>query len=269
MITTGKQTAFTMIELVIVIVLLGILSVSFAKILSQSVSGYMDAKGRNEHSQTAKWVTEVITRSVREALPQSIRTGTSGNLDCVEYTEIINASSYFNLPANGPVSSFNIVAYDLAFQPGLSAAIMPINSSSIYIGNGVVTPIASISSSGPQQSLVTLVAPTNFFQRSPQNRLYVLSSPITFCLDNSSGLISRYSNYGFSASLAFPPSSGTSEIIAENFWANGNVFNYQSGSLQRSGLLQINFVIQDRNRYPSGTSESVEVFHEVHIRNVP
>lgn len=269
MISTGRQTAFTMIELVIVIVLLGILSVSFAKILSQSVSGYMDAKGRNEHSQTAKWVTEVISRSVREALPQSVRTGTSGNLDCVEYVEIVNASSYFNLPANGPVSSFNIVSYDLVFQAGLSVAIMPINASSIYVGNNVVTPIASIVSSGPQQSLITLTSPTNFAQRSPQNRLYILSSPITFCLNNNTGLISRYSNYGFSASLAFPPGSGNSETIGENFWANGNVFNYQSGSLQRSGLLQINFVIQDRNRFPSGTAESFEVFHEVHIRNVP
>jgi len=269
MIATGKQTAFTMIELVLVIVLLGILSISFAKILSQSVSGYIDAKGRNEHSQTAKWVTEVISRSAREALPQSIRTGVSGNLDCVEYLEIVNASSYFNLPANGPVSSFNIVSYDLVFQSGLSAAIMPINAPSVYIGNNVVSPIASIASSGPQQSLITLVAPTVFAQRSPQNRLYILSSPITFCLNNATGLISRYSNYGFSASLAFPPSTGTSEIIGENFWANGNVFNYQSGSLQRSGLLQINFVMQDRNRFPSGTSESFEVFHEVHIRNVP
>lgn len=269
MISNQRQAAFTMIELVIVIVLLGLLSVSFAKILSQSVSGYVDAKGRNEHSQTAKWVTEVISRSAREALPQSIRTGISGNLDCVEYLEIINASSYFDLPANGPISSFNIVAYDLVFQPGLSVAIMPINAPSIYVGNNVVSPIASIVSSGPQQSLITLVSPTVFAQRSPQNRMYVLGSPITFCLNNSTGLVSRYSNYGFSASLAFPPSSGTTEIIGENFWANGNVFNYQSGSLQRSGLLQINFVIQDRNRFPSGTSESFEVFHEVHVRNVP
>lgn len=258
-----------MVELVIVIVLLGILSVSFATILTRSVSGYLDAKGRNEHSQTAKWVTEVITRSVREALPQSIRTGTSGNLDCVEYVEIINASSYFNLPASGPVSSFNIVSYDLVYQPGLSVAIMPINAASIYLGNNVVSSIASIASSGPQQSLITLTAPTNFAQRSPQNRLYILSSPITFCLNNNTGFISRHSGYGFSAGLAFPPSSGVNEIVGENFWANGNVFNYQSGSLQRSGLLQINFVIQDRIRFPSGTSESFEVFHEVHVRNVP
>ena len=269
MIVIKYQKAFTMIELVIVIVLLGILSVSFANILSQSVFSYMDAKGRNEHSQTAKWVTEIISRSVREALPQSIRTGTSGSLDCLEYVEIVNAGSYFNLPATGPVSSFNIVSYDLVFQAGQSVAIMPINPASIYVGNNVVSPITSIAASGPQQSLITLTSPTNFAQRSPQNRMYILSTPITFCLNNNTGLISRYFDYGFVAALAFPPSSATSEIIGENFWANGNVFNYQSGTLQRSGLLQINFVIQDRVRFASGTAESFEVFHEVHVRNVP
>jgi len=269
MFSANKQTAFSMIELVIIIVLLGVLSISFTKIISSSVSGYLDAKERNEHSQTAKWITEIISRSVREALPQSIRTGVSGDLDCVEYMQIKNATSYFNIPASGVVSSFNTVAFDVTFQTGYFVAIMPINLASIYTGSGVISAVASINSSGIAQNLITLTNPTTFNQRSPQNRVFLLTSPITICLDNSSGLVTRYSNYGFSSNLLLPPSSGTSEVLADHFWANGPVFNYQTGSLQRSGLLQLNFIIQNRNRYTAGTSESFEVFHEVHIRNVP
>ena len=117
---------------------------SFAKILSQSVVGYMDARDRNQHSQSAKWVIETISRAMREALPQSVRTGVSGDLNCVEYVSILNASSYINLPSNGNITSFNVVSYDLTFNPGISVAVMPISPASIYAGNGVVSQIASI-----------------------------------------------------------------------------------------------------------------------------
>jgi len=269
MCTIKKQSAFSLIELVIVIILLGLLSVSFTKILTSSVSSYIDAKDRNEYSQSAKWVTEIISRSVREALPQSVRTGVNGVLHCVEYMQIENASRYFNLPANGQVTSFNTVAFDVSFQVGMVVAIMPINSDSIYATNSVISPILSITSSGVEQNLITLTSATNFSQRSPQSRVYLLTSPLTICLNNDTGVVTRYSNYGLSASIQYPPSGGNSEILSENFWANGNVFNFQPSPLQRSGLLQLNFVVQNRDRYSAGTSEEFEVFHEVHVRNVP
>jgi MSHA biogenesis protein MshO len=264
-----RQNAFTLIELIIVILLIGILSISFAKILTQSVSSYFDAKNRNHHSQSAKWVIEILSRSLREALPQSVRSNNSGDLYCLEYMPIVNATSYFNLPASGEVTSFNIITYDLVFQNNLSVAIMPSSSATLYAETGVVAGISSIASSGAGQSLLTLTNPTTFSQGSPQNRAYIITTPLSYCLDNSTGSLSKYIDYSSTLNQQFPPTGGTSQAIAENFWANGSVFDYQAGSLQRSALLQLNFVVQDRNRHPTGTTESIEVFHEVHIRNVP
>ncbi len=270
---TKRQSAFTMIELVIVIVLLGLLSISFSKILSSSVSNYIDAKDRNHHSQLAKWAIEVISRSVREALPQSIRSNNVGVQHCVEFMEILNATSYFNFPETGIIGSFNIVTFDLVFQAGQSVAIMPIDAPSVYAGNGingVVSPVTSIAASGLNQSLITLTVATDFTQRSPQNRVYILTTPTSYCLNDSNGQLTRFTNYGIQTNQSFPPAGGTSELISEDFWANGTVFDYQTGTLQRSGLLQIDFLIQDRVRYSSGGSEEAfQVFHEVHIRNVP
>jgi len=264
----NKQFAFTLIELVIVIVLIGILAISLGKITSFSVYSYIDAKDRNRNSQSSKWLIERISREIREALPQSVRTGNNGGIHCLEFMGILNASNALDLPASGSVTSFNAVGFDLTFSAGMSVAIMPINPTQTYSGSGTLGGVASIVPSG-SQSLITLNAPTVFSRRSPQDRFYLLSSPTSFCLDDSTGVVTRYTDYGVDATQSFPPSGATEDLMGEDFSVNGDVFNYQPGNLSRTGLLQLNLRIQNRNRNLSGNSESFEVFHEVHIRNVP
>jgi len=265
-----SMRGFTLIELVIVIILLSILSISIAGILSSSVSSYMDSRDRNRHSQEAKLVIERMSREIREALPQSVRTRINGSVHCVEFTPIVNASSDIDLPASGPVTSFNAVAYNLiaTFSPNQAIAIMPINAANFYAGGGTRGTVAAITPSGANQVQITLASPTNFARRSPLRRFYLLSQPVSFCLDDASGEVRRYTNYGFNAAQAAPP-TGASELYGQNFAANGNVFTYQPGTLQNASLLQMNFVLQSRSRNLAAGEESFEVFHEVHIRNVP
>ncbi len=145
---------------------------------------------------------------------------------------------------------------------------MPINPSQTYAGGGTLGNVASIAPSG-SQSIITLTGPTVFARRSPQNRFYLLSSPTSFCLNDNTGIVTRYTDYGVDAAQAFPPVGATEDLMGEDFFASGDVFLYQPGTLSRSGILQINFGVQNRNRNLAGNSESFEVFHEVHIRNVP
>lgn len=266
----GSQNnkGFTLVELIVTIVLVGILAISLSNITRESVFGYIDAKDRTRFSQSAKWVTERISREVREALPQSIRVGVSGNIHCVEFMNIINASTYLDLPASGAVTSFNAVDFDLSFTAGLLIAIMPIDPSSIYLVSGTLGNVASITDTGNEVNIV-LTGATNFNRRSPQNRFYLLNSPVAFCLNDNNGEVNRYTGHAISAAQQFPPTGGTVELMAEHYSANGTVFNYQPGTLSRAGLLQLNLRIQNRDRSLSGNSESFEVFHEVHVRNVP
>lgn len=266
----AKQTisGFTLIELIIAIMLMGILAVSLGSITTNSVYNYIDAKDRNKLSQSAKWITERVSREIREALPQSVRTNSSGGIHCVEFMNIVNASTALDIAASGSISSFNAIAFDLSFSSGLLVAIMPIDANSIYSITGVLASVASIATTG-NQSLITLSSPTQFSRRSPQNRFYLLASPVSFCLNDNTGHLNRYSGYSLNSSQQFPPSGGNDSLMGENFSANGTVFNYQLGTLSRAGLLQMNFQLQNRDRNLSGNSESFEVFHEVHIRNVP
>jgi len=265
----SNQQGFSIMELVIVIIILGIMAISLGSLTSNSVYSYIDAKDRNRLSQSAKWVTERISREVREALPQSVRTGSTGNYHCVEFMPIENASSYLNLPASGSITSFDVVGFNLSTSSATLVAIMPINAASIYSAGGTLGNVASIdvSATDPNQAVVTLSAPTNFSRRSPQNRFYLLNPPVSFCLNDSNGQMIRYSNYGITANQQRPPNGG--QQIGSNFSASSTVFNYQSGTLSRSGLLQINLRSQNRGRSLPGSDESFDVFHEVHIRNVP
>lgn len=266
---SGDQQGFSLLELVIVIALIGIMAVSLGKLTSNSVVGYVDAKDRNRLSQSTKWVVERISRDLREAIPQSVRAGVSGNIHCVEFIPIENSSTYFNIPATGAISSFTAANFNLSASSAAFVTIMPINTASLYAGIGTVGSVASIVGSGtPNEVLVTLSGPTNFSGRSPHRRFFLFNSPASYCLDDSNGQMTRYSGYALAASQPFPPASG-GQLIGENFSATSTVFNYQANTLARSGLLQINLHAQNRGRSLSGNQESFDVFYEVHIRNVP
>jgi MSHA biogenesis protein MshO len=264
-----KNSGFSLLELIIVIILIGIMSISFGKLTSNTVIGYIDAKDRNRLSQSAKWVTEKISREIREALPQSIRTGSSGNFHCVEFLPIVNASTTIGLPNSGSINNFNAANYNITTSSASLVAMMPINTNSIYNSTGVLANVTSIITSviDPLQATINLTSATTFTNRSPQNRFYLLNSPVSFCLNNGNGHILRYQNYGLSSSQSFPPTGGNT--LAENFFVNGTVFNYQNGTLSRAGLLQVSLHLQNRGRSLSSTEEILNVFHEVHIRNVP
>lgn len=264
---------FSLLELIIVIVLIGIIAISFSRLTVNSMRSYIDGKDRNQLSQSAKWVTEKLSREIREALPQSVRTGNSGGQHCVEFMGISNASTYLNIAASGSVTTFNAVAYNLLTSTATILAIMPINTSAIYAASGVLANIQSIAADpgDPNQVIITLTAATSFARRSPNNRFYLLNTPVAFCLNDNNGKLTRYSNYPRTALQQFPP-TGTSivaSLLADNLSANGFVFRYQANTLSRAGLLQINLRAQNRSRGLIGGDESFEVFHEVHIRNVP
>jgi len=266
--STTKMSAFSLLELIIVLVLVSILAISLSGLTRDSVSSYIDAKDRSRLTQSSKWIVEKISREVREALPQSVRVGSASGYYCLEFMAIVNASSYIDLPETGSITSFNAVNYNLLTTNASFVAIMPITTSSIYSG-GSLASLASISqdSVDPNQVVINLNAATSFANRSPQRRFYLLTSPISYCLNDVTGKMWRYSNYTLSANQPLPPAGGS--LVGENLSANPWVFNYLVGTLSRSGLLQINLHSQNRARSFSGNQESIDLFQEVHVRNVP
>lgn len=267
----SQEAGFTLLELIIVIVILGIMAISLSNLSKDAVLGYVDAKDRNRFSQSTKWIIERISREIREALPQSVRVSSNGINYCVEFMAINNASSYLDLPSTGIVSTFKVVGYDLTPFNATKIAIMPINPGEVYNESGVLGNIVSITNLTTPAADVgkaqVVIDPTTFSRRSPTNRFYLLKDPVSFCLNNTNGRLTRHQDYGINSTQNLTPNAGS--LMGEDLSVNGFVFNYQSDTLSRAGLLQMNFRAQSRNRNLSGNEESFEIFHEVHIRNVP
>lgn len=265
---------FTLIEMIMVIVIIGIISAAVAAFIRAPVQGYIDSARRAELSDAADVALRRITRDVRLALPNSLRV--SG--DCIEFIMTSSGGRYRD-PTDGSTAgnflsftdsgnrSFDvlgtlpamavddfIVVYNLgasgsdAYAGDNRAAIESIAGNTVTLTSN---PFASQSPPLPSPSARFQVVPA-----ATRAVSYVCSG----------GELRRHANYGFSAAQACPP-AGTGALLAGSAAAQPKaacVIDYASAATGRSGLLYLQLTLTDT---PSG--EAVTLFQQIHVDNAP
>ncbi len=274
-----RQHGFTLLELIMVILLVAIVSISGALFISSSASLYTDNQRRLALIQIGQFAIERITRELRNALPGSVRVTADGA--CVEFTPIIAASNYLDNLAELSVST--IVILDFIDPDGVSynddqIVIAPIQASSFYPSSSTTrTGITSISAAVSGLRTITLDAPHAFPQDSPQRRLFIVESPVSICA--SAGLLTYYqgksedtatgSDYTFVATQPSPPSGG--QVLAEfvqtqdETLAAIDVFTFNAGTAYRNGVLTVDLRLQDDR----AGDEWLTFNQQVLLRNTP
>lgn len=254
-----------------VIVLLGVAGVGVSSLLSSGVQAYVDVARRDDLAQQGRYAVERMTRELRNALPGSVRVSSSGGanaVQCLEFVPIVAASSYLDLPVSAAAGSFEAVAFSFVPQAGSTyyAAVYTSSASDVYAAapNNALRAISSVSPAAGDKRTINFVSPSQFPQASPQRRLYIVAGPVSFCARNN--LLSRHSNYAYSATQSLPPSNGITLArnirIAEN-GASYSIFDFTPGALQRSGTVQMDL----RFSANVGESEWVKFSHSVFLRN--
>jgi len=272
-----SSKAFTLVELVMVIVVLGILATGSVRFISQSALGLVDTAERQAMASSATIAVEKVLREVRRALPNSVHTFNDGGNECLELVPIVHSSEYLSVPTASSESSFNSIAFIGAdgTESGF-VAVYPNNKDSIYGTNpatvrSVSTSTATASAVGvPGANLQTILfdGGTNyrFPTESPRKRFFLVSQPISFC-DDANGRLWRYQNYGFhpDSSGSIPTAGAERILIADSLQANSLSFNILPAQLQRNAVVRMSLVIA---RSGSAT-EQVDISQEVQLRNAP
>lgn len=271
MATHQSQQGFSLIEMVMVIVILGVIGATVAVFMREPVDAYVDTARRAALSDQADTAVRRIARDVRRALPNSLRNPSN---QCIEFIPTRTGGRYraeSTGAGGGDLLDFGIadtsfgVFADLAALPAEQRVLagdlvvvynLGIPGADAYAGDNTAV-VASVATGS--ESTITIAA-KQFPLASAANRFHVVPGDekiVSFSC--SGGRLLRSSNHAYANSC--PSSGATVAVLAENVSACNFVYN--DSDLQRNAQVQMGIVLTD----PSG--ESVSLYHEVHVSNTP
>lgn len=285
-ITPFPQNAkgFTLVELIIVIVLLGIVGTFSFSYLGFGAKIFSDSVGRDQLLNQSRFAVERLSRELRNALPRSIRVRSADKQRCIEFVPIISSSSYVQLPRPGPTASLPFVAVTPLLEPGQTIInqylyVYASNHSHIYNPNSNRRKTIASSSQNLDNSGLSNIAfsgSSTFTTGSPAQRFFITEQPVSWCLSDNAEL-ERFSMYDFSitqptrSSLVASAGLGNAAYEVMGQLVHNDLddsaqypFRVFEATLQRNSLVQLDL------RFGRSTdTDPLRIQHEVFVPNVP
>ncbi|OUS30582.1 hypothetical protein A9Q98_04895 [Thalassotalea sp. 42_200_T64] len=256
---------FTLIELVLVITILSIISVGFIGFITIGSNVYQNVSGRDALISDARFTVERLNRELTNALPNSIRIIDDGSTQCLEFVPIQASSFYLDIPLvpDAEKTTLDVVKASSDYQTNSKDLVIvyPTDSSDIYdhASSKKAIGLTSVAKPAGNKWRITLDSAFSFAAESPNERLFIVSEPVSYCAQ--SGSLHRHQNYGFSINQSILVGG---VLMAEHIdVCHGSCFPFVFDSiLQSVAIVQINFKF-------SKNDDSVFFSNGVHIRNVP
>lgn len=259
-----RQRGFTLIEVIMVMVILGIIGSIGSHFVVVAVESYRTTELRQKLSQRARVTAEQLSRELRAALPNAVRTSSSGN--CIEFLPVRSGTRYNDAlptPDNGKPAVTAVATNGFPAPPAAAQylAVAPFFADEVYSASSpvVIAPLAN--PGGAVGNPLALAGSFTFVRNSTQRRAFLAGSPVRFCVvDNT---LVRHANYGLpSTPLNDSAPAGESALMAHQVAAIGRAFVLSPGSQDRNAAVHINL------RFTSG-GQGLDIKHKVAVRNVP
>ena len=271
----SAQQGFTLIELVMVIVIMGVIGATLAVFMRAPVDAYLDSGRRAALTDLADTAVRRIAHDIARALPNSLRTPST---QCVEFIPTRTGGRYRAEPDSGVVGNqaaavLDFTVSDTSFNMLANNASLPaeqrIVANDVVVVYNLGVPGAD-TYAGDNSSVVAgvtagtestiSIAAKQFPLASGSNRFQVVPGNekiVSFVC--SGGRLLRSSDHAYANSC---PTSGTTVAVLANNVSACN-FVYNGSDLQRNGLVQMTITLTD------SSGDSISLYHEVHVSNTP
>lgn len=259
------QRAFTLVEMVIVIVITGILGSMVAVFIKRPVEGYLDSARRAEMTDIADTALRRISRDLRLALPNSVRVNTAGSVYHLDFL-VTSGGGRYRVGAGGTNNILDFTINDNGFEVLGTTPTCLTNDQVVVYNLGIPGAEAYAGDNrtlcnSAVSPLVTITAKKFPFE-SPNARFHVVHEQVHYICNPNAHTLTRYSLSG--AAITTPAASvpGVSGALLATK-VTGCQFDYNPYVIaERTGLLAMRLTIGD-------SSESVTLYNATHVSNEP
>ena len=281
-----RQRGMTLIELVITITVGSIVAGFMSMFITLPMNAYSAQTRRATLVDAADGALRFMSRDISAAVPNSVRTGSSGAVTALELLASVDGARYRDSgPLANPALELDFTAADTAFSTTvpftqlslpwssnssyLSIANIGVPNADAYAGGNVITPantaITVSAGASSNANLVTMNPGFRFNWGSPNKRVYLISGPVSYLCDSTARTLTRYSGYTISATQSFSAASlltagATAARVATD--VASCAFSYAIGTAQRNALATLTLQL-------SNSGEMIQLLQQVQLANSP
>lgn len=263
---------FTLLEAIVVIVITGILGAAVAVFIRWPIQGYFDSVRRAELTDAADTAVRRIARDVRTALPNSLRTTNPASSSCFEFLPVVGGGRYraaLSSTGTGDILDFSIADTSFDVLAGTTSPLAAGTYHAVIYNLGIpgadayntaYKNRAQISGTFPAANIV-LTAANQFPFESPGKRFHVIPN-YSVAYSCSGGNLIRTTQAISATQLGTCPSAGGTVLVSGVTSCSFSYTQTGSAKFTRNGLLTITLTLTQ-------SGESVQLYQEVHVNNVP